>query len=379
MQTLTCQRAKFHLQRKTSYLNCAYMSPLPKKVANAGVKGLLKKRHPYQIQPEDFFHDAETIRLLFGQLINIPEPKRVVLIPSVSYGMANVVNNLHVPGDILIPADQFPSNVYPWLKLQEKGFRVCFIPKPEETNWSQAILEAINKQTRVLAISHVHWADGTLFELENMRRRLRDVGALLIVDGTQSVGALPFDCKKIQPDALICAGYKWLMGPYNVGMAYYGPYFDKGNPIEENWINRKNSADFSRLNEHCEDYHPGALRYEVGEHSNFIALPMLIESLKLIQKWSPERIQTYTQQLFEEPLHHLKEHGYSVNPPMQHAHHLFGLYPPKTVSIKALMDRFRERRIYVSNRGQCIRVSPHVYNDVRDVNRFTEILTASFP
>jgi selenocysteine lyase/cysteine desulfurase len=102
--------------------------------------------------------------------------------------------------------------------------------------WNEKILSAIDNNTRAVALGNVHWADGTLFQLEEIRKRTRDVGALLIVDGTQSVGVMPFDVKKIQPDALVCAGYKWLLGPYSIGLAYYSEYFDEGTPIEESWL-----------------------------------------------------------------------------------------------------------------------------------------------
>ena len=125
---MKCQRKKFNLQRKYAYLNCAYMSPLLKKVENAGIKGIKQKRKPFHITPEDFFQETDSVRSLFSALINNPEPNRVCVIPSVSYGIANVTKNiLHKQGKILLVEEQFPSNVYPWLELKNKGFnyRCC--------------------------------------------------------------------------------------------------------------------------------------------------------------------------------------------------------------------------------------------------------------
>ncbi len=163
--------------------------------------------------------------------------------------------------------------------------------------------------TKFVALGNVHWADGTRFDLEAVRKRTREVGALLIIDGTQSVGALPFDVQKIQPDALICGGYKWLMGPYSMGMAYYGEHFNNGQPIEENWLNRKNSEDFTTLVNYQVDYQPDALRYEVGEHSNFILVPMMVEALKQINKWKPENIQNYCQKISKSAIREMKSPG----------------------------------------------------------------------
>jgi kynureninase len=231
------------------------MSPLLKSAEKAGIRGLRTKRNPANISPADFFKDSELLREEFAKLINAGNPKRIAIIPSVSYGMATVSQNLAISAGekIIVAAEQFPSNYYPWQRLaEENGAEVVAIAPPEEPTsrgkiWNERILEAIDSKTRAVAIGNVHWADGTLFRLEEIRKRTRDVGALLIVDGTQSVGALPFDVMQIQPDALICAGYKWLLGPYSIGLAYYGEYFDDRKPIEENWINRLNSEDFTCL------------------------------------------------------------------------------------------------------------------------------------
>ena len=376
---MKCQRDKFNLQRKYAYLNCAYMSPLLKKVENAGIKGIKSKRKPFHISPEDFFQDSETLRLLFSKLVNNSEPKRVCIIPSVSYGIANVTKNLPIEkGKILLVEGQFPSNVYPWLKLEERGFKISFINAPEASkvgaSWNEKIIDSRDKETMVLAMGHVHWADGTLFDLKAIRKKLDDVGALLIIDGTQSVGALPFDIQEIKPDALICAGYKWLMGPYSMGLAYYGERFDNGSPIEENWINRKNSENFSGLVEYESTYQDLALRYEVGEHSNFILLPMLNQALKQVLKWTPEAIQFYCKQLMSKPIEAIEELGYLVEDPQYRSSHLLGIRWKENMDKSMVIKSLKRNRVSVSIRGNAIRVSPHVYNDEMDVRKLVKAL-----
>ncbi|HCW06380.1 MAG TPA: aminotransferase, partial [Cytophagales bacterium] len=273
---LSNQGQRFSLPTNSIYLNCSYMSPLLKNVEKAGIGGIIRKRNPAAIPPSDFFGDSEKLRDEYAKLIGAKESKRIAIICSTSYGLANVAHNVKVDSShtIVLASEQFPSNVYPWMRLhEEKKVKLKFIEPPTSLIdrgkvWNQRLLEAIDKNTRIVALGNVHWADGTRFDLMEIRKRTRDVGALLIIDGTQSVGALPFNVSKIQPDALICAGYKWLLGPYSFGLAYYGEYFDHGKPIEENWINRKESENFSALVNYKSSYQEGALRYEVGEHSN---------------------------------------------------------------------------------------------------------------
>jgi len=355
------------------------MSPLMKKVENAGKKGLKAKRKPYKISGEDFFHDTETLRLLYSKLINNQEPDRIVVIPSVSFGMSNVVNNLpKKKGKIIVVEGQFPSNIYPWTSLKDRGYEVEIIMAPngmkKGEKWNQEIEKAITEETVILAIGHVHWADGTLFNLKGFRKKLDTVDGLLIIDGTQSVGALPFDIEEIKPDALICAGYKWLMGPYSIGLAYYGEKFDDGRPIEENWINRENSDDFAGLVNYEENYRKGALRYEVGEHSNFIMVPMMIEAIKQLLKWTPEGIQEYCDRLMSPAISQAAEMGFASEERAIRSAHLFGLQLPSKTTPELAMKIFKERKVSVSLRGETIRVAPHVYNDEVDVRKFLRAL-----
>ena len=378
------QRSKFSLQTSTTYLNCAYMSPLLKSVEKAGIDGIRAKRNPFNISVDDFFVESELLRSEFGKLINTKESKRIVIVPSTSYGLANVVNNVKLTSanSILIAAEQFPSNYYPWQRLHaDTGAKIKII-NPSETRegrgkrWNEQILEAIDKNTKVVALGNVHWADGTLFDLVEIRKRTKEVGALLIIDGTQSVGALPFDVQKIQPDALVCSGYKWLMGPYSIGLAYYGEYFDHGKPIEENWINRLDSENFAGLVNYQTEYQPGALRYEVGEHSNFILLPMMLAALKQINSWNPIDIQAYCAKITRKPMQILKEKGFWVEEQDFRGHHLFGVRLPKELDIIKLKQRIQKNKISVSFRGDAIRISPHLYNDEKDLMKLVTVLVA---
>lgn len=379
---ITLQRSKFSLALGTTYLNCAYMSPMLKSVEKAGIQGMLRKRNPFQVTPVDFFTEAEILRNEYAKLIGVENSERIVIIPSVSYGMATVVNNVSISTgkNIVLAEEQFPSNYYPWKKLcDEKHARIKVVPAPEANArgqvWNERILDAIDSKTKVVALGHVHWADGTKFLLEQIRQRTRDVGALLVIDGTQSVGALPFDVKTIQPDALICGGYKWLMGPYSIGLAYYGEYFDHGRPLEENWINRLNSENFTGLVNYQHQYQPGSLRYEVGERSNFILVPMMLAAITQVMKWRPENIQRYCGKISGKAIHLLREGGYWIEEPNFRGNHLFGIGLPKGRDLEKIKLALTKAMVSVSIRGKAIRVSPHLYNTESEMMKLVRVLT----
>ncbi len=380
---LNCKKHLFSLEENIHYLNCSYMSPLLKTVEAAGLEGLLAKRNPFRIPPSGFFSGASELKPLFARLVNTGAD-RIAIIPSVAYGMGIVARNLKARrGQKLVTLhEDFPSNVYPWQRVAaENGLSIQVIAPPDTLRqrgkrWNEQVLEAITPGTAMVAVPHVHWADGTRFDLEAIGERAKAVGAILVVDGTQSVGALPIDVQRCRIDALVCGGYKWLMGPYSLGVAYLSEYFDGGVPLEESWMNRMGSEDFRRLVAYEPQYRPGAARYDVGEHSNFILLPMLAAALRQVLDWEPGQVQAYCRHLTAPLVGYLGEHGYWVEDDAWRGEHLLGVRLPAGANMAAVQERLAERRVLVSVRGDSIRVSPHFYNDSHDVSALLEVLSA---
>ncbi|MEZ5043525.1 MAG: aminotransferase class V-fold PLP-dependent enzyme [Saprospiraceae bacterium] len=383
---LDCQSEKFSLPTEVSYLNCAYMSPLLNTVASIGEFQVKRKGIPYTISLNDFFDPLEELKQSFAKLVNIENPSRIAPIPSASYGLSTVARNLRVkPGfNIVVLEEQFPSNYYPWERLaKEKAgeirvVRLPAVPGSRSLTWTEAILDQLDENTALLAMSHTHWADGTQFDLLALRQKTKDIGALLVIDGTQSVGALPFDVAEIQPDALICAGYKWLLGPYSLGLGYFGPYFDEGVPIEENWINRQDSDDFKNLVTYQSQYKPFAHRYGVGEQSNFILVPMLKAAIDQLLDWGVANIQQYCLELSASPVEQLRAMGCQIEEEKYRSGHLFGVRLPKHLDGDKLQQLFAAHQVFVSFRGSAVRVSPHLYNNEGDFTTFIKCFEQCF-
>src|ERR687894_890163 len=273
---LGSKRDLFEIPEDIVYLNCAYMSPQLRPAREVGEKAVSRKSRPWEITPDDFFEEAEETRALFARLVG-GDTDGVAIIPSVSYGISVAAANVPVREGqkIVILEDQFPSNVYPWRELAERsGARLVTLPRPEDLDWGRALLAEIDADTAVVAVPNCHWTDGSLVALASVGESAREAGAALVVDAIQSLGAYPFDVLEVRPDFLVAASYKWLLGPYGVGYMYVGEGDREGKPIEHNWINRRGSEDFSRLVEYRDGFQPGARRYDVGERSDFVLLPM---------------------------------------------------------------------------------------------------------
>ena len=370
------QRHLFDIPDDVAFLNCAYISPLPKASLAAGAEGLRRKSRPWTIVPADFFTASEAVRRLFAGLINASADD-IAFAPAVSYGMAQAAHNIALARSqtIVTLAEQFPSNVYPWMDLAERsGAAFVSVPRPSDDDWTAALLARIDASTGLVAVPHCHWTDGGLIDLAAIGAACRRVGAALCIDATQSVGALPLDVKRIDPDFVAVACYKWLLGPYSLGFLYVAPRRQDGRPIEHNWIARRESDDFAGLVNYKDEFQAGARRFDVGERSNFALMPVAESSLRLITEWSVPRIHATLSRRTNAIAERARaDFGIGSVPSDRRAGHYLGLrfaggIPPE------LPARLAANKVYVSVRGQAMRVTPHLWNTDEDVERLFAVL-----
>lgn len=375
----------FSLPSDVHYLNCATMGPNLKSVEAAGIQGVLRKSQPYQIHQDHFFDTVEIVKSEFAKLINCPDNQRIAVVGSVSYGLAIVAKNLIKKGlategkKIVMVGEEFPSIVYAWEELKALGVTIEFVHAPESLEnrgkiWNEKLIAAIDNQTILFCVSPSHWSDGTLFDLEKLGQKCRAVGALFAIDGTQHIGAFPFDIQSVKSDIVVAAVYKWLLGPYGSALVYLNEWFDDASPLEENWAMRKDSNDFKNLINYQSEYRPKAYRFNIGEMSNFINLPMIAEALRQINEWSVEAVQQHGKSLLSPNIERIRAAGYWIEDEGYRANHLFGIRLPKGVELSKIQTALAEKKVYVSYRGSAIRVSLHLWNDENDLNQLIEVL-----
>jgi selenocysteine lyase/cysteine desulfurase len=375
---LPCQRNLFEIPDDVAYLNCGYMSPQMKRVHESAVGGLSRKARPWEITASDFFTGSDALRAAFAGLINA-RTDDIAIVPAVSYGVSTAARNLPLSAGqtVVVVEDQFPSNVYPWReRARETGARVRTVPRPPAGRWTPAVLEAIDGTTAIVALPHCHWTDGGLFDLERIGEECRSSGVALSLDVTQSLGVLPLNVSRIQPDFLSCAAYKWLMGPYSIGFLYASPRWQReGTPIEHSWLHRRNAEDFARLVDYQDQFEPGARRFDVGERSNFALVPAAEAAIRQILEWGVDNVCETVEEMADSIVERVAPLGLTALPKSLRAPHYLGLQmetglPPR------LLPELARRNVYVSVRGDSIRVTPHVYNTPQDCDRFVQALTA---
>ena len=366
---LDCKRSYFSLDDEVKFINGAYMSPMLNEALKIGQEAMALKCRPHQFNKAHFFEQVIELKKSYAQLLNISDWQNVAIVPSVSYGLANAAQAIKPNGkkNIVMPAEQFPSNYYIWEAYAKRhNLEIIIVEAPESSqrtqDWNASIIEAINEDTLLVSISNVHWADGTLFDLSAIRQALDRYGGLLVIDGTQSFGALPFDQSDIRADVIVASSYKWLMGPYSIGFSYYADHLCDGDPIEHSWLNRLNSEDFSGLVNYQSEYKPKAHRYDMGEAPNFISVPMAIHGVKQLIKWTPSGIQEYCDRISGPSFGLLQERGFQLAPRDQRAHHLVGIRLQTGVKLEAVKHVLDANQFILSYRGNSIRVSPNIYN-----------------
>ncbi len=267
---LPCQRELFAMPRDIAYLNCANSAPLAVPVVAAMQEGITHKLRPWEHGSAEYFSVPDQTRAAFARLFNATADD-IAIVPSASYGLAVAARNLPVGAgqEIVVLDRQFPANVFVWREVaRQASAHVVTAKRGPDEAWSAAVLASIGPRTAIVAVPHCHWIDGGMVDLAAVRLACRAVGAALVLDLTQSLGAMPFDVRAIDPDFAVAACYKWMLGPYGIAALYVAPRHQQGVPIEQTWAARRGAEDFSRLADYCEDFQPGARRFDMGEKSN---------------------------------------------------------------------------------------------------------------
>ena len=375
---IPCQRHLFDLPREVAYLNCAYMSPLLDAAVGAGVAGLRRKARPWTLSPADFFDEPERARALFAQLMRA-DADGVALVPSASYGVATAARNLPLRAGqrVVTLADQFPSNVYSWREAaRAAGAEVVAVETDTASDATEAVLAAIDARCAVAALPQVLWTTGARLDLIRIRAALDEVGGALALDLTQSAGAMVCDFGAVRPDFAVAAAYKWLLGPYATGFLYVAPQHRDGRPLEETWIGRAGSEDFAGLVDYRDAYQPGARRFDMGERANFALTPALISALEHLVEWTPAAIEETLGAMTATIAGRVRALGLEPTPDHLRGPHYLSLALPAGAPAD-LPAKLAAREVFVSQRGRSLRVTPHLYNDAEDVDRFVEALHAT--
>jgi len=372
---LPCQRALFDIPPDVCYLNAASYSPLPLQTLEAGRAAVGRKGRAWLIDNEFAQHQHERTRTAAAALINAA-PEDVALISSVGYGVATAAKSFAVPAGarVLVLEDDHSSAVLEWISRAGEGaFTVETIGRRDDGDWTAAVLAAIERPRAapiaIASISSVHWCDGGAVDLRRVAPALRACGAALLIDATHSVGVLDLDVQALDPDFVAFPTYKWLIGPYGRAFLYVARRHQGGVPLEQTSYGRRAGRAEQEVYFTDTNYVGDARRFDMGERDHFISMEMAAIGMEMVARWGSQAIVERLAMLTGRLADGLRDGGVALPDARVRAPHILSLafrdgMPPQ------LIARLAAENVYAAPRLGRLRISPHVYNDEADVDRF---------
>ncbi|MBB5120257.1 aminotransferase [Streptomyces eurocidicus] len=373
---LPCSRHLFDVPDHVAYFNVASLAPTLRTGLAAGHDSMRLRAQPWKIGADGWFTAAEQRRALFAALIGACADE-IALISATSYGMATAAKNLTArPGQrVLVLADEYPSGIYTWWRFTERtGAGMLTVARRPGQTWTEAVLDALDERVAVVSVPQVHWTDGALLDLEKIAEAARAAGAALVIDASQSAGAMPLDVAALQPDFLVTVGYKWLLGPFGLGYLYVAPAHHDGLPLEENWIVRQDSQNFARLVDYRTAYQPGARRFDMGQRTAFELTPMATAALEQLTTWTVPKIAATLNATTARIAAAARERGLAVSDPR--GPHMLGIDTSGRAP-QHLLTALGNADVHASVRGAALRISPHLHTSKGDIDKLITALDSA--
>lgn len=375
---LPSQRAQFDIPRNVCFLNAAAWSPLPIASQEAGRAAVARKGQPWKL-PADFQSGQyERARRAAAALIGADQ-NDVALISSVGYGVSTAGKVLPIArgSRVVVLENDHTSPVLEWVSRSETGgFTVHTVPQPSDGDWTSAVLEAIEQPgaapLALVSISSVHWSDGGAVDMARIADAAKKTGAALLVDATHDAGVRRIDVKTLDPDFLIFPTYKWVLGPYGRAFMYVAKRWQNGVPLEQTAPARKAVSAEDTVYFRDISYRDDARRYDMGERDHFISLEMASIGMEMMAAWGNDPIVARLAMLTDRLAEGLGNLGVRTLDKRVRAPHVLCLAFPKGMP-EDLPKRLAAEQVYAAPRLGRLRISPHVYNDEEDVERFIEV------
>jgi cysteine desulfurase/selenocysteine lyase len=366
-----------------TYLNLAGQSPMPKVSLRAIQSAIADKKYPHHRTDAVFYEIPNRIRTNIAQLIGAKSDE-IAITTGASAGVTAVAYALDwKPGDeVITAAREFPLQYTIWKPMEERvGLKVKIVAPRERFLAADDLIAAMTLNTRLVSVSLVRFDDASRLDAKRVAAACHAQGALLLLDVSQCCGAIPMNVNELEADFLVCAGYKWLFGPFGTGFFWIKhELLSRVRPAPFYWMAVAGSDNFAKLNFADPKPADSAKRWDAPEwasHFNF-NLVGLDASLEFVLRMGAETVERHNRELIELMYARLpKDRCVSASPMDASRRGPYGCFAARTPEKTAeLYHKLRAENVIVSLREGNIRVSPHLYNTERDIDRLVSVATA---
>ena len=381
-QTTDWRQEWFEFENAT-YLNLAGMAPMPKVSLKAVQAALEAKKFPHlRDDSAAFFELPNRLRTNLAELIG-GKPEEIALTTGASTGVMAVAYGLDwKPGDeVLTSKAEFPLQYTTWKPMEEReGISSKIVSPSGKFLTADDLIAALTPRTRVVSISHVRFDDGSMLDVPLLAEACHKQGALLLLDVSQSCGAVPMDVTKLGADFLVCAGYKWLLGAFGTGFFWVKhELISKLRAAPFYWMAVAGSDNFAKLDFANPKPAESAKRWDTPEwasHFNF-NLAALDAGVEFVLRAAPETVLAHNHILIDSLLGRLPvDRCVAASPLDRKLRGPYGCFVARTPEKTAeLYNKLREQNVFVSLRESKIRVSPYLYNTIQDIDRLISVIT----
>jgi cysteine desulfurase/selenocysteine lyase len=365
-----------------TYLNLAGQSPMPKVSIRAVQAALEAKKNPHHKADSTFFEVPRRIRASIAKLI-AGKPEEIALTSGASAGVAAVAYALTwKPGDEVVTAKgEFPLQYTAWKPMEEReGLKLKIVSPRERFITADDLIAALTPRTRLVSVSLVRYDDGSLLDAPRVAEACHKQGALLLLDASQCCGAIPMDVNRLGADFMVSAGYKWLLGPFGTGFFWVkSEHLGMVRPGPFSWMAVEGSDNFAALN--FEDPKPAAsaTRWDSPEWASYFNfnLAAMDVSVDFVVRMGPDLVAAHNRKLIELMFERLPKDRFVPASPLDPARRgPYGCFKARSPEKTALhYEHLRKENVIVSLREGNIRVSPHLYNTERDIDRLIAVIT----
>jgi len=374
-------RAQMPAAQRWAYFDHAAMSPLPRPAADALQSWLseaVEIGNPIWL---DWVKGVESMRATAAEMIGA-HADEIALVPNTTMGISLIAEGIDwKPGDNVVTlADEFPSNVYPWLNLANRGVETRRVPTEASGRLDiERLAEACDERTRIVTVSWVGFATGYRHDVKRIARIAHERGALMFVDGIQGIGVFPFDVNEMNIDFLAADGHKWMLGPEGAGILYIRrENLDRLHPLGVGWHSVSPTQDYTHIELNLR---PTAARYEGGSQNN-AGMLALGASLRLLTELGIENIAASILDITERACERLGEIGAKIVSDRRPDHRggeqrsgIVAFELPGRDPMAVKRHAMRQQVVFGCRAGR-LRISPHAYNNEEDIDRLVDALTS---